>query len=221
MSPSARSGAGRPAKAHRDRSAGANATPPAGRSTRRDFLRNRQALLDAVEALLADQGPRFSMAELASAAVVSTATVYRHFEDSSQALRAYYDQLIQHLSDAFDQVTVTGPLERFDAICAVWVTEAARWGRAAVQIRSAEGYLARLHQEEPRISAIHAALAPVVQDLLTEHLVAVPSVEYGVLLWTTIFDERVIVDLTGTLGWSVDRAARTLRASALGALGHV
>jgi hypothetical protein len=44
------------------------------------------------------------------------------------------------------------------------------------------------------------------------------DLRYAVLMWVTIFDERVVVDLTGSLGLTPDEAADQMTATLLSAL---
>lgn len=177
-------------------------------------------LLDAAERLLARVGRRFSLTDLAAEANVSTATAYRHFGDVAEVLDAYYEVLISGLVSHMAALPETDdPLARFRAVCALWVRDATVWGRAAVQVRSSAGFLARLHSGDFLVTTLHQALAPLVTDMVDARVIPPVMVEYATMIWATIFDERVIVDLLD-LGWSVDRVAARLTGTALGALGQ-
>ncbi|ABW15352.1 putative transcriptional regulator, TetR family [Parafrankia sp. EAN1pec] len=191
------------------------------RRTRSDFLASRRDLLDAVGRLLARNGRRFSLVDLAAEAGVSTATAYRHFADVHDALDVYYLQLIDVLVTDIRALAVgEDHLGNFEVVCEVWVRSAARWGRAAVHVRSAQGYLARLQARDDLVSKLHQVLAPVVLGLVDNGVLPPQEPEYAVLLWASVFDERVIVDLLDTLGWSVEQVAQKLTASALRMLGY-
>jgi AcrR family transcriptional regulator len=194
---------------------------PGGRRIRRDFLASRRDLLEAAERLLAKQGGRFSLIDLAAEAGVSTATAYRHFPDVDAALDAYYTQLVETLVTHMEAVPA-GPdaLLRFIAVCELWVREAVGWGPAVVHVRSSRGFLQRLHADDPVIGRLFGALAPMLVALATAGLILPISVEYGVLIWVTVFDERVVVDLHDGLGWSAARIASELTGSVLRALGR-
>ncbi|MBL7521412.1 TetR/AcrR family transcriptional regulator, partial [Frankia sp. CNm7] len=187
---------------------------PRSRRIRRDFLASRRDLLDAVERLLAKQGGRFSLIELAAEAGVSTATAYRHFPDVPAALDAYYTQLVERLVTHMEAVPA-GPdaLRRFAAVCELWVREAVGWGPAVVHVRSSRGFLQRLRADDPMIGRLFGALAPMLAALADAGFIPATSAEYGVLLWVTVFDERVVVDLHDSLGWPAARIASELTGS--------
>jgi AcrR family transcriptional regulator len=194
---------------------------PRSRRTRRDFLASRRDLLEAAERLLAQQGGRFSLIDLAAEAGVSTATAYRHFPDVGAALDAYYTQLVENLVTRMEAVPA-GPdaLRRFTAVCQVWVREAMSWGPAVVHVRSSRGFLQRLRAGDRVIGRLFGALAPMLADLSDAGFVPPVPAEYGVLIWVTVFDERVVVDLHDGLGWPAGRIATELTGSVLRAFGR-
>ncbi|MDT3444641.1 TetR/AcrR family transcriptional regulator [Pseudofrankia sp. BMG5.37] len=202
-------------------SSSARAEEPRGRRIRRDFLASRRDLLEAAERLLAKQGGRFSLIELAAEAGVSTATAYRHFPDVDAALDAYYTQLVERLVTRMEAVPA-GPdaLRRFVDVCELWVQEAVGWGPAVVHVRSYRGFLQRLRTGDPMIARLFGALAPMLAALTDAGGIPPTSAEYGVLLWVTVFDERVVVDLHDSLGWPAERIATELTGSVLRALGR-
>lgn len=182
---------------------------------RRDTARTRDMLLDAVGTLLAERGLGFSLPDLARASGVATATVYRHFDDVQDAHRDFYYRLIDELVAELGTLPGHGS-KRFEAMCARWVRLALEWGRAATHIRSSDGYLERVGAHDPPTSALHAALAPVISELVEEGVIAVHDLDFRVLMWITIFDERVVIDLAQR-GWSTTRIAKALAASVMGA----
>jgi AcrR family transcriptional regulator len=194
---------------------------PRSRRVRRDFLASRQDLLEAAERLLAKQGRRFSLVDLAAEAGVATATAYRHFPDVDAVLDAFYAQLIERLVRRMDALRPGPPaLSHFSAVCDLWVAEAATWGAAAVHIRSSRGFLERLQAQDPLIRRLFDALVPLITRLADERSIPDVTHEYAVLIWVTIFDERVIVDLHDALGWSVEEISGKLTGSVLRALGY-
>ncbi|MDT0310138.1 TetR/AcrR family transcriptional regulator [Streptomyces sp. DSM 44917] len=192
------------------------------RQIRSDYVASRNALLRAAERLLAERRDvNFSLAVLAKEAGVSTATAYRHFSDIRQVLRAYYENLVDELIEEMSAVPADDPpLERFEKACRVWVRQAARWSRAAVYIRSADGFLARLRGKDAMVTRLYEVLAPFTLDLMRGGEIPTQTPEFAVLVWETLFDERVVVDLMDSLHWSTDRIAAELTRSALGALGR-
>jgi AcrR family transcriptional regulator len=195
-------------------------SPPRKRRTRSDFLASRRALLAAVEILLATHEGTFSLADLAQQANTSVATAYRHFADVHEAEDAYYGGLIDELTAEIAAAQGDDPLDRMREACRIWVHQAARWARAAMRIRSAEGFLARYRRGDERIVAIYDTLAPFLTALIDAGRLPRQPVDYAVLMWITVFDERVIMDLLATAGWTVDMASRELTGSVLAMLGH-
>ncbi|MEU7811795.1 TetR/AcrR family transcriptional regulator [Pseudonocardia sp. NPDC049154] len=186
---------------------------------RRDTARTRDKLIAAAGALLAEQGPTFSLPELARGAGVSTATAYRHFTDVYEVFAEFFLRLADELVAELGAVPadVRG-LDRFTRMSGRWVALAAGWGRAATQMRSPTGFLERVRTQEPVTSALHGVLAPVVRELVADGVCPEQDVDYAVLVWVTLFDERVVVDLLA-LGWSPAEVAAHLQRSVLGALG--
>lgn len=182
---------------------------------RRDTARTRDRLLDVAGELLAESGVGFSLPDLARASGVATATVYRHFDDVRDVHSEFYYRLIDELVAELTGITSRGT-ERFNTIGRRWVDLAIQWGRAATRIRSSEGFLERVAAGDPPTSALYAALAPVVEELVESGAIPKQDLNYAVLLWITVFDERVIVDLA-ELDWPPRRISRALSASLLAA----
>ncbi|WP_032404253.1 TetR/AcrR family transcriptional regulator [Rhodococcoides fascians] len=184
-------------------------------SLRRDTARTRDMLLDTVGTLLAEKGVGFSLPDLARASGVATATVYRHFADVQDAHRDFYYRLIDELVTELAAVPGQGE-KRFDAMCVRWARMAVDWGRAATRIRSSDGFLERIADDDPPTTALRSALAPVVGELAADGVLSANDVDFKVLMWITIFDERVVIDLAQQ-GWSSRKIARSLAAAVLGA----
>lgn len=178
---------------------------------RRDTARTRDKLLDSAGELLAEKGVGFSLPDLARASGVATATVYRHFEHVRDLHRAFYYRLIDELVAELTAVPGRG-MPRFDKLGQRWVDLAIHWGRAATRIRGSEGFLERVRAGDPPTSALYAALSPVIEELVEDGAIPEQDIDYAVLLWITVFDERVIVDLA-ELGWPPRRVSRALSAS--------
>jgi AcrR family transcriptional regulator len=181
---------------------------------RSDTAWTRERLLDAAGELLAERGTAFSLPDLARASGVATATVYRHFRDTHDVHREYYYRLVDQLTEAIEAVPAHGR-ERFEEIGRRWVKLVARWGRGATHIRSPEGFLERVRAGDPPTSALHSCLSPVVEELVADAVIPPQDTDYAVLVWITVFDERVVVDLHAALGWPAERIAAALNASVL------
>jgi AcrR family transcriptional regulator len=187
---------------------------------RRDTQETRDRLLDAVRDLLVESGPTFGLPELARRGGVATATAYRHFETVHDAYREFYLRLTDQLVERVASVPVFKPgRRRFDLVCERWIEEAASWGPAAVHIRSWQGFLDRVHGGDEPTTALYSALEPIIVELIGEQLIPPQDTDYALLVWITLFDERVIVDLGQTKGWTNRHIAKSLAQSVLSALG--
>ena len=187
---------------------------------RRDTRQTRDRLLDAVGELLAESGPTFGLPEVARRGGVATATAYRHFETVHDAYHQYLLRTVDQLAAALGSVTRSRTARgRFDWACTKWAEQALNWGQAIVHIRNWRGFLQRLHDQDPAIAAIYAALEPIVLALIREDILPEQDVEYAILVWITLFDERVILDLGESKGWQSGRIAKQLGSTVLLALG--
>ncbi|MFC5502607.1 TetR/AcrR family transcriptional regulator [Lysinimonas soli] len=169
--------------------------------------------------LLERQGLDFTLPDLARESGVATATVYRHFDDMHELRAEFYNQIVDDLLDAFRE-TSRGfrGIELFRRIGEAWLSTSRRWVKAATFIRSAEGFLQRVNAGDPLSAGLHEVLAPVIQDLIDDGVIPPQDLRYAVLIWTTLFDERIIVDLRTTLEWSEETVAGQLGETVLAAL---
>ncbi|HVW42089.1 MAG TPA: TetR/AcrR family transcriptional regulator [Amycolatopsis sp.] len=199
-----------------------DAAPPAAGTPRmrRDTARTRDRLLATAGDLLAERGPTFSLPDLARASGVATATVYRHFADVHEVFREFYQRLADELATelAAAPAGLRGR-DRFQWACGRWVDLASGWGRAATRIRSPAGFLERVRTGDPLTSALHAVLEPIVAELIEDGACPAQEMDYAILVWITLFDERVIVDLASALDWPGGRITSMLSRSVLNALG--
>ncbi|HEY6500313.1 MAG TPA: helix-turn-helix domain-containing protein [Streptosporangiaceae bacterium] len=80
---------------------------------RADARRNREALLSQATELIAEHGPAVALDEVARAAGVGNATLYRHFPDRAALLRAIAVQVIGATAAAAEQALAeeTGSFE--------------------------------------------------------------------------------------------------------------
>jgi AcrR family transcriptional regulator len=178
------------------------------RPRRGDARLRRAALLAAVGELLAERGTAFSLADAAGLAGLSTATAYRNFADTDSAVDAFWADLTAELLDAFDRLPAAAdPIGDIRAVCREWVAQASLWGAAAVHVRSPRGVLDRRGAEDPFVGGLYERLARRVEAAIAAGRVPSQDVRFAVLMWITVFDERAVVDLTRTLGWTADRTA--------------
>lgn len=186
---------------------------------REDSRRTREMLLDVLGALLESRGLAVSLPDLAREAGVSVATVYRHFDDAHNLREQFYQRTISALVVRFTELRAQySGLELFQEMCDEWIAMASQWARASTFIRSPEGFIERVGQKEPLTTELYDLLRPMVSELMSAGVVQERNVDYGVMLWTTLFDERVIVDLQNGLGWNTASIARRLSATYLDAM---
>ncbi|WP_196814411.1 TetR/AcrR family transcriptional regulator [Nocardia sp. BMG111209] len=189
-------------------------------NTRSDAQRSRVLLVGAVGSLLTAGRVGFSVPELAAEAGVGVATAYRHFPTPQDAMQAFHRRAIEQLLEAFGAIgDGLAPAERFRRVCRTWVEQATQWGAAIRYIRSSQGFVERLAAGDESIVALHDTLAGVLDALARDGRSAEPDIGYAVLLWITIFDERVVYDLTEHRHWSIDEATDRLTRAVAGALG--
>lgn len=168
--------------------------------TRRDSRATRARLIRAVGTLLAERGATFGIPELASTASTSLATAYRYFPSVPEALRAYEMQIIDDLTAALPLREDHEPLEYFEAVCARWADQALSWGPAYVYARSPRGILERLHAGDEMTVRLCNLLRPALEGLVASGHIADINLDFGLLVWLTIFDERALLDMRDGLG---------------------
>jgi len=100
----------------------------AGRTLRADARRNREILLASAVELVAEHGPDVPLNDIARAAGVGNATLYRHFPDRSAVLQAIAVQVITATAQAAEAALA----EESDSYAAL-----ARYFREALKIRVA------------------------------------------------------------------------------------
>ncbi|MDR7159676.1 helix-turn-helix domain-containing protein [Arthrobacter sp. BE255] len=191
------------------------ATTSAAPGLRSDTLRNRKLIIRSAGKLFAE-GRQATMADIARAAEVSTATAYRHFASVDEVLARFRFDVGSELLEFSQQQEATG-LELLRLVSTKWVTLVVAHGRAMVHTRSGEGYLARLRTGATHLTVQADALSAALRDTCLELGVDDPGDE-AMFLWNVLFDPREIFDLIETLGLSPDDTARRLVATLVGAL---
>jgi AcrR family transcriptional regulator len=185
---------------------------------RRDSRATRSRLIRAVGTLLAERGATFGIPELASTAGTSLATAYRYFPSVPEALRAYEMQIIDDLTAALPPREHHGSLEYFEAVCARWADQALSWGPAYVYARSPQGILERLNAEDAMIVRLCNLLRPALEALAASGHIADINMDFGLLVWLTVFDERALLDMRDGLGLRSGQLAEVASQAVLDAL---
>jgi AcrR family transcriptional regulator len=191
------------------------ATTSAAPGLRSDTLRNRKHIIRSAGRLFAE-GRQATMADIARAAEVSTATAYRHFASVDEVLARFRFDVGSELLEFSGRQTATG-LELLRLVSTKWVELVVAHGQAMVHTRSGEGYLARLRSGASHLTVQADALSPALRDTCRELAVDDPGDE-AMFLWNVLFDPREIFDLIGTLGLTPEETARRLVATLVAAL---
>jgi len=187
---------------------------------RRDSQAVHDRLLDGAAELVGERGLHFSLPELARQAGVGTATVYRHFADVEQVGELLFARILGGLVERLEALAADpgSARERMSRICLTWVEAGVSWGPAAIRLRRAEGVLQRRRAGDRLIARLLDALTIVLDGLIAEGEIPEQGRDYALLLWITLFDERVFVDLASETNWSASQIASVLESSVLGAL---
>jgi hypothetical protein len=110
--------------------------------------------------------------------------------------------------------------ELLHVTCRAWVDATVPRARAATLIRSPEGYLERFARNDTAIVELHQSLLlPVIDELVADGTIPDQNRAYAALIWITLFDERVFIDLLTAFGWTPEIVAAELEATLVQALG--
>lgn len=186
---------------------------------RADTQRTRDRLLDAAGRLIEERGLDFSLPDLAREAGVSTATVYRHFDALIELRRQFYERAVSRLLVELDALAENSAGFRlYYAVCARVVEHYETWARPASVVRSSRGYLERLNEGDGAIAEHYALFERVLTNLIELGIVPDQNRPTALLLWATVFDERVYLDFRFGQGLSIDDTCRTMSHSVLAIL---
>lgn len=197
---------------------GAEATN-GGPPLRKDALATRRQLLEAVGRLLEHRGIDFNLSDVAREAGCSTATAYRHFDDKADALAQVIETFSSSVFDQAEHLSGLDPRQRLEGLCRLWVETAIEWGPAAVYLRSPLGVLQRFRSGNPLLVRVMAVTTEILDALVASGDLPQQDTEYASFVWITLFDERNIVDLHHTAGWSGSVVTERLTATLLAGLG--
>ena len=110
---------------------------------RKDALRSRRSILDAAHELFADGGEA-SFAEIAQAAGVGQATVYRHFQSREDLLAALAEEGMSRIEEKFAASAVTA--DSFEGLLRLMAAEQVRDQTLIAAIRRGELEQARVER---------------------------------------------------------------------------
>jgi AcrR family transcriptional regulator len=131
-----------------------------GRPPRADGRRNREALLSRAAELIAEQGPAVPLDEIARAAGVGNATLYRHFPDRNALLNALAAQVIGLTAEAAQSALAEEP-DSYQAL--------ARYLREAVRVRVAwvmPAIAAAIDRDDAELTALRARSVTAITALI-------------------------------------------------------
>ncbi|MGP3769413.1 TetR/AcrR family transcriptional regulator [Streptomyces sp. SDT5-1] len=179
--------------------------PSTGRSRglRQDAVRNRNKLLDAAGHLLVTEPASVSMPRVAEQAGLSVATAYRYFSTLDELISAYVYSTIVELRNFSHDCPKTGT-GLFEAVAAERVRLVRTHGVATVQVRSRQGFLARLRARDQVITAVRDIWERPIRAVMRHLDVADEHFDHALFLYNIMFDPRDILDL---IGEGLDEAA--------------
>lgn len=131
-----------------------------GRLPRADGRRNREALLSRAAELIAEQGPAVPLDEIARAAGVGNATLYRHFPDRNALLNALAAQVIGLTAEAAERA-LAGEPDSYQAL--------ARYLREAVRVRVAwvmPAIAAAIDRDDAELAALRTRSVTAIAALI-------------------------------------------------------
>jgi len=190
---------------------------------RRDGQLSRSRLLRAAGDLLATEA-EITLAEVAAAAGVSTATAYRHFQSASDVAQAFVAGFlddVEHRTTTTTEAPDPDPERRLLQLCRIWVETVIDWGPALAHLRSPEGFLARRARHEPEMQRSLRHVEPTMRAVLARNGGEAPAeptddeLAYALSIWNALSDPREVLDQTSTLSWSPERITSHLHEAVL------
>ncbi|MCA1845430.1 MAG: TetR/AcrR family transcriptional regulator [Actinobacteria bacterium] len=179
---------------------------------------NRRALVRAVADLLTERGLSFSLTDVAERAGTSVATSYRHLVSQDAAIEVFVHDLWVEWSERMERASARrSGRAKLEGACLTWVKFWLEFRTAALVVRPTRGVLERHRAGDEDIARIWGRLEPILQELVAAGEIPRQPLDYAVLLWVTLLNERVVLDLHGA-GWSARRIAAALSGSLMAAL---
>ena len=163
---------------------------------RKDAVQNRRQLIDAAEAVLGQAPQPVTMGDIAKAAGLSVATAYRFFPSLDDLLNAFLRQIVVRLRDYSHDCNSKGP-QLYEDVVEEWIRLVGIHGRGMAKARSRRGYLERLRERDPVITAVRDAWERPVRAVMKQEDIPEDQFEFGLLLHNQLFDPREILDLMG------------------------
>lgn len=181
----------------RDKSSTVDAKPGGGRGKRRDAVRNRQTLLNAVGEVLKTEPDALSIPTVADRAGLSVATAYRYFPSLEDLLTGYMREVVVELRDYSHDCTATGT-KLFEDVAHHWAHQLRLHGPAMAQLRSRRGFLRRLLDNDELTSIVRDAWERPIRAVLRQLNISDNHFNHALFLYNVLFDPREVLDLTDT-----------------------
>lgn len=192
------------------------ALPARTRGKRRDAVRNRQRLLDAVGEALKAEPETLSIQAVADRAGLSVATAYRYFPSLDDLLASYMRTVVVELRDYSHDCPRTGTA-LFEDVAAHWAGQLRAHGLAMAQLRSRRGFLDRLLSNDELTGIVRDAWERPIRGVLRQLGIPDRYFNHALFLYNVLFDPREVLDLVDT-GLEEKEAVSRLVAAYYGAV---
>ncbi|WP_144720980.1 TetR/AcrR family transcriptional regulator [Agrococcus jejuensis] len=176
---------------------------PRRRAPRQDAIRNEQALVDAVGALLREAPDEATMPAVAARAGLSLATAYRYFPTLDQLHRRFMLSVVER-ADATTSAYPERGQALFERILAHWIDVVEVYGPAMVLVRSREGFLTRFGHGEGQAVALDRMWGRAIRDLMVDSGVPESRYPLALTLYNALLNSREILDVRAATGMAGD-----------------
>jgi AcrR family transcriptional regulator len=173
------------------------AAPGGSRGRRRDAVRNRQRILNAVGDVLKAEPDALSIPTVADRAGLSVATAYRYFPSLDDLLTSYMRGVVVELRDYSHDCPKTGTA-LFEDVANHWAHQLRLHGPAMVQLRSRRGFLRRLLDNDELTSIVRDAWERPIRGVLRQLSISDDHFNHALFLYNVLFDPREVLDLIDT-----------------------
>ncbi|MBX5272718.1 TetR family transcriptional regulator [Rhizobium sp. NLR17b] len=181
------------------------------------MMQRREQLIDAMERMLSDGKLPATLADLAKAASMSTATAYRYFQSLEEVSQAYLVRIMTELRDFSVPREETGSALLY-IVSRFWIGVVIEHGQVLVQVRSRRGFLDRLRRQVSSTVLGVEARRRALLGVLAENDLPASMLEDAAMLYNTMFDPREILELINLRSMDPDRVNHVLISSFVGAM---
>ena len=181
------------------------------------MMQRREQLIDAMEQMLSEGKLPATLADLAKAAHMSTATAYRYFQSLEEVSQAYLVRIMTKLRDFSVPREETG-LALLYVVTRFWVDVVIEHGQVLVQVRSRRGFIDRLRREVSSTVLGVEARRRALLGVLAENDLPASMLEDAAMLYNTMFDPREILELIHLRSMDPERVTHVLISVFVGAM---